>query len=137
MATGAYGIEFAYAENGTDFTAVGELVDITPPSITKDVIETTHHGSSGIKSYIGGLVDFGEVSITVNYSHDTTSQTAIRTLAATANDEAGDKRFKITYSDANTETFAGIVTGFSQESPIDDRLTATFAIKVTGTITVA
>lgn len=140
MAEQAYGITFSYSTNsGSSYTALGELTDITPPSISKETIETTNHGSSGIRSYIGGLVDFGEASITVNYDPDGTDHNAIRDLAKTANDTSGTNLFKITYSDAgaSTEVFAGIVTGFEQEAPMDDKLSATFTIKVTGSVTYA
>lgn len=140
MAEGAYGIIFSYSSNsGSAYTAVGEVTDITPPSVTKETIETTHHGSSGIRSYIGGIVDFGECSITVNYDPDGTEHNAIRDLAKTANDTVGNYLFKIEYSDAgsSTEVFAGIVTGFEQETPMDDKLSATFTIKVSGSVTYA
>lgn len=139
MAEGSYGITFGYRQgNSGNFTALGEITDITPPSVTKETIETTHHGSSGIRSYIGGIVDFGECSITVNYDPDGTEHNAIRDLAKTANDTAGYE-FQITFPDAgsSTETFAGIVTGFEQETPMDDKLSATFTIKVSGSVAYA
>ena len=136
MAEGAYGIQFEYSSNdGGAYTALGEITDLTPPSITKDTIETTHHGSSGIKSYIGGLVDFGEVSVTVNYDPDGTDDIAIRNLAKTANETVGTKQYRITYASGSTEIFDAIVTGFEQEAPIDGKLSATFTLKVTGAVT--
>ena len=140
MAEQAYGITFSYStDSGSTYTALGELTDISPPSVSKDVIETTSHGSSGVKTFIGGNVDFGEVSVTVNYDPDGTAHNAIRDLAKTANDEAGTNLFQIAYSDAgsSTETFAGIVMSFEQEAPMDGQLSATFGIKVTGTVTYA
>tara|TARA_R110002153_G_scaffold177237_1_gene330439 strand:+ start:239 stop:661 length:423 start_codon:yes stop_codon:yes gene_type:complete len=140
MAEQAYGIAFSYsADSGSTYTALGEITDLAPPSVSKDVIETTNHGSSGVKTYIGGLVDYGEVSITVNYDPDGTAHNAIRDLAKTANDGAGTNLYKIDYSDAGTssETFAGIVMSFEQEAPMDGQLSATFGIKVTGTVTYA
>ena len=138
MAEQAYGITFKFTPNGGSEQTVGELVDITPPAITKDVIETTAHDSGGIKTYLGGLVDFGECSITVNYDPDGSQHAAARDLAKTVND-AADTSFTITYNDAGatTETFSGIVTGFTQETPIDDKMSATFTIKVTGSVTYA
>lgn len=137
MAEQAHGIVLKYTVSGGSEVTVGEITDITPPAITKDVIETTNH-SSGVKSYLGGLVDFGECSITVNYDPDGTAHTGVRDLAKTANDD-GDTQFVIEYSDAgsSTETFNGIVTGFTQETPIDDKLSATFTIKVTQSNTYA
>lgn len=136
MAETAYGITFATSSDGSTYTSLGELTDITPPSITKDVIETTNHGSSGTKTYIGGLVDFGEASVTINYDPDGADDTAVRDLAKTSGDSA-TQYFKITYADAgtNTEIWQGLVTSFEQETPIDGQLSATFTIKVSGAIT--
>ena len=140
MAEQAYGITFSYStDGGSNYTGLGEITDISPPSLSKDVIETTNHGSSGVKTYLGGLVDFGEVSITVNYDPDGSAHTAIRDLAKTANDSVGNNLFQIAYSDAGatTETFAGIVMSFEQETPMDGQLSATFGIKVSGAVTYA
>lgn len=144
MADIAYGVKFEYSsDSGSNYTALGEITDISPPSVSKDVIETTSHGSGGVKTYIGGLVDYGEVSITVNYDPDGTTNDAIRDLAVEAHETVGNKLYKISYndgtigdySDSSTETFIGIVTGFEPQAPMDGQLSATFTIKVTGTVT--
>ena len=145
MAIQAHGISIAVSKQNSGYNALGELTDISPPSISKDVIETTNHGSSGVKSYIGGLVDFGEVSLTVNYNPDDTHHTTMRELAtaslsSTVDSVANDIwYFQITYTDSTptTETFQGIVTSFEQEAPIDGQLSATFTVKITGSVTYA
>tara|TARA_Y100000004_G_scaffold194468_1_gene259130 strand:+ start:258 stop:686 length:429 start_codon:yes stop_codon:yes gene_type:complete len=138
MADKGYGVKFyikSSSESISDFTEIGEITDITPPSITKDTIETTSHGSSQVKTYIGGLIDFGEVSVTVNYDPDGATITKFRNLAKLAGDGGTDSDFKVEYPDSSTEEFSGIVTGFEQSAPMDGVLSATFTIKVTGSIT--
>lgn len=136
----AYGIGLQWDADGSgDFTSVANITDLTPPAITKDVIETTSHGDSGIKQFVGGLVDFGELSVTVNYDNDDSTQATLRTLALTANEASASQfYFKIVYADsgATIESFRGTVTGFSQEAPIDGVQTATITIKVNGSISV-
>lgn len=142
MATHSFGITFSYDADtnvggSPTYVALGEVSDITPPSISKDVIDTTHHGSTGgVRTFVGGLVDNGEMSVTVNYDPATASQTALRDLAKTANTGAVSA-FKIAYNntDASTLEFDGIVTGFEQSTPIDDVIKATITIKVSGQIT--
>lgn len=139
-AEAAFGITFGYADTiDGSYTSLGEISDLTPPSITKDIIETTNHGSTnGVKTYIGGLVDNGEASVTVNYDPEDAAHTAVRNLAKTAHEATSAlKFFKFTFanSGASTEAFQGIVTGFEQSAPIDDKLSATFTIKVTGEVT--
>ena len=142
MAERAFGMQFSYAKSGGSHQALGEITDITPPSISRDLIETTNH-SSNIKSYLGGLVDYGEVSVTVNYDPDGTDDVGLRTLATGGTYDSGDAssnpanyEFKITYADAGAtvETFDGIVTGFETSAPIDGQLSATITIKVSGAV---
>ena len=144
MAERAYGMQLSYAKSGGSHSALGEITAITPPSISRDLIETTNHGSSGIKTYLGGLVDYGEVSVTVNYDPDGTDDVGLRTLATggvydsgSASENPANYEFKITYADAGAtvETFNGIVTGFETSAPIDGQLTATITIKVSGSVT--
>lgn len=137
MATQGFGIQLAYESSG-NYVTVGEIIDVTPPSISKDTIETTHHATTdGIRTFVGGLVDTGEASLEVNYDVAGTEHVFLRDAALSANDTATN--FRITYSDSanTTETFAAIVTGFEASSPIDDRITATITLKVSGDITYA
>ena len=146
MAEKSHGMTFSWStDNGTTDELVGELVDITVPSISKETIETTNHGSSGVRNYLGGLIDYGECSITVNYDVDdaagassTTNHEGLRDLAATAFETTTDKVFIITFPDtSSTMTFGGIVTGFELSTPIDDVVKATYTIKVSGSVTYA
>ena len=138
MATQANGVKLKVTSSNQSLSNVeiGEITDITPPSITKDSIETTAHDSSGIRTYIGGLLDFGEVSVTVNYDNSG-DHAKLRNLAKLVDDVGTDSDFVIQYPDGSTETFSGIVTGVETSSPIDGQLSATFTIKVTGAVTYA
>tara|TARA_B100002019_G_scaffold111531_1_gene95951 strand:- start:13319 stop:13747 length:429 start_codon:yes stop_codon:yes gene_type:complete len=140
MAEKAYGLTLKYQDGSSaTYNDLGSITDLTPPAVTKDTIEVTSHGDGGIRKYIGGLVDFGEVAITVNYNPDNTAHARFRTLAQSPNDLAttANTGFKITFADSGaTElTFNGIVTGFEQEAPIDGQLSATITIKVSGSVT--
>ena len=142
MASKGYGVIFQVSTDDSTFNSVGEVTDITPPSISKDTIETTHHNSGGIRTYVGGLVDFGEMSVTVNLDPDKDDASnkkhiALRDLAETPNDDpvANTTKFKIIYSDSSADVFRGVVTSFETSAPIDGVLSATITIKVTGDIT--
>lgn len=152
MAEKSHGIKFYWStDGGTTEYNVAELVDITVPSITKDTIEITNHASGGIREYMGGLVDFGEVSVTVNYNYEDgdagtaatdSNHRGLRALTEVAFDKTTDREFKIEFPDGadtnttlETQTFTGIVTGFEMETPIDDVVKATFTIKVSGSVT--
>jgi hypothetical protein len=55
----------------TGTTLIGNIVAITPPEMSREVIETTvtSTGANGIKTFIAGdLKDMGEISVTVQYN---------------------------------------------------------------------
>jgi hypothetical protein len=145
MAKRGFGMQLGYRKDGGSFAQVGEITDITPPSMSRDLIETTNH-SSQVKSYLGGLIDFGELSLTVNYDPDLANHEGLRGLArGDAHDGGGDAsnpanyQFQITYGSdvTHVETFNGIVVGFETSAPIDGQLSATITIKVSGSITIS
>lgn len=68
MATKAYGYKLECSlTNGSNYATVGGLTELTQPTAIKETIDTTSHGSSGIRNFIGGIVNFGEVSFTTNF----------------------------------------------------------------------
>jgi predicted secreted protein len=44
------------------------------------------------------------------------------------------KTFRLVMSDSNYFSFSGIVTAFTPESPLEDAMTASCTIKVTGAV---
>jgi len=95
----------------------------------RSTIDVTDHGSpDGWQEFKGGLKDAGEVSLEVNYDpskHDT--------LIADFEDD-DPRNYKLTFPDpaATTWTFTAILTGFSAEAPVDDKLAASLTFKVSG-----
>ena len=74
MATrSAQGVTFSWSDDdGSTYYPLGQLVDLTVPSVSKDTIETTSYGSNGFREFTGGIIDNGEVTAVVNYDvHDT------------------------------------------------------------------
>lgn len=138
MAIQGFGVTFEYENPSDTWVTVGEVIDVTPPSVSKDTIDTTHHGTSnGQRTFLGGLVDAGEATVEVNYDITDTGHVYLRGKALTANDSPTGFRF--TYSDgaSTVETFEAIVTGFEASTPIDDRVTASITLKLSGGLTYA
>lgn len=137
-----YGATFAIGDGATPteaFTALAEVIDITPPSDNMDVIEVTHLTSPNrTKEFVAGLNDPGECALTLNFlpgEADDVAIQALRGLTAPTN-------FRITFpaiggGAAKTWTFGGFLVGYEPQVPINDRMTATVRIKVTGSYTVA
>ena len=127
----------AISGNGTTFTwdsdVIGQVQSLSGPSVSVATIDTTDIAGTA-KTFIAGMVDGGEVSLEVSYDPDSTD--AEYHTAMTADLESGTaKTWTITWSDGSTVSASGIITSFSASASIDDKVTASFAIKVSGALT--
>jgi len=135
-----YGCLFAIGDGATPevFTDLAEVIDITPPSDSLDIIEVTHMTSPNrIKEFIPGLSDPGECSFTINFLPGEDDDDAIQALRGAVS----PSNFRITFPAVGsaarvTWTFAGFLVGYEPTVPTNDRMTAAVRIKVTGPYTV-
>lgn len=118
------------------FVDVAQVRDISGPSMTQDAVEVTARDTSKWRTFTPGLRDGGEVTFDLIYDPDLASHSATNTttglvsflLTGTA------KTFRLVMSDSNYFSFSGIVTAFTPESPLEDAMTASCTIKVTGAV---
>ena len=131
----------AITGNGTTFSYdggdVADVLSISTPSVSTATIDTTNIGSIH-RTFIAGTIDSGEMSLEIMY--DPNSDTDIEDAwdnTATAAPVA--KPCIITFADAGTATFefSAILVGFSASVAIDDKVTASLTLRVSGAITVA
>jgi len=117
--------------------ALANLVSIKPPTEVVETIETTHQGSGGIKEYIAGLTEPGDISGTVHYLAGSPTDLLLREHRASKECRA----FEITVptKDAAGEPKVVTVTGMvvitnyePDDSPIGGVRVATFTGKVSG-----
>lgn len=121
-----YNVDFSIY-NGSTYTQVAEVTDITWPGYVRDAVEVTFMDSDDrFREYIPGLMDGGEVTIEMNWVPSTTD--AIIT-ALTANTIG---QFKITYNAGANVVFKAIVTAYQPQSPLGEKLTASATFKVSG-----
>ncbi|MEO1067396.1 MAG: phage tail tube protein [Pseudomonadota bacterium] len=117
-----------------DFVEIPEVIGITPPSDTIDVLEATHFGSPvQTREYILGLNDPGNADVTMNFIPGGPGDLKIQQVRSRR--RVVDAR--ITYpsvgdASAVTWTFQGILVGYEPDMPIDDKMTAVVSFKVTG-----
>ena len=116
------------------YASLAELVAFTPPNVSLETVDATHFTSpSAYREYIAGLLDGGEVEVTLNFNSDGADWsnyiTDIEARAAV--------NYKIILADTTEIAFAAIPTGYSPEVPLDDKMTISFTYKVTGRPTVA
>lgn len=137
MATNAMksqGVVFKYGDGGTPevFANVGEVVSISGPGGSAQVIDATHLASTA-KEKIIGLPDEGQVTLEVNLVPGDAGQTQLRNdrLSATR------RNYKIVLTDtpATTLSFAAYCMGFTISSGVDSKVSASIQLEVTGAVT--
>ncbi len=113
---------------------VAELTDIGGLDISADTIETTNLDSNGWRTFIGGLKDAGEVSLSGHFNpDDTDGQKALYDALVAGTVLA----LKIEFPTAlGAEwSFSGVVTKFTTSSALEDSVTFEATIKVSGSPT--
>ena len=123
----------AVTANGTTVsvggTAIGNLLSVSPTSLSVATIDSTSMGDSW-RTFIGGLKDGGECSFEISYDPSLASHTSLEGYI-----DGDNYVILITWSDETTCTFNAIITSFSPSAAIDDKLTCSVGLKITGAVT--
>lgn len=116
------------------YAAIGQVKDISGPSITRGTVDVSDHDSSdGFREFMGGLVDGGEVTFTIGYDNANTQHAALLTnLVSTTCTPATFELTLTVCSGTAVWTWSGFVTGFTPAAPVEGENTAEVTIKVTG-----
>jgi predicted secreted protein len=127
-----HGSSFQRSSDGTStgtFTAIGEVMSISPPNLSRETVDATHMASTdGWREFIAGLKDGGEVSIQCNFDPNGTD---VSNWLADINDE-DPGYYKVIFPDTTSWGFAALMTGLEIEDPLDDKMVATATYKVSG-----
>lgn len=118
--------------NPGTFNNVIEILDIKGPGSKVDAKDATSMSSaSGVREYIAGLEDPGQVQVTVNWVPGDVQHAGI--LSDKSNKTTRNWRiaFPAGFSKSNF-AFAGFVIDFSPSYPIDDKIQAQLTIQITG-----
>lgn len=118
------------------YVRISDLISVTPPDQTRDTIDTTHHGSSGdYREFIASLIDSGEASFMIHYDPGSTGDALLEAIKVSG----ALTPFSI---DVNTSTGvqrrmsgSGLLTSYApSDVVIDDKMTASVTLKVSGPI---
>jgi len=138
MATNAmlgYTTQIFYADSTSPgvFTQVAEAYEVTPPNAQADDVDVTHYASPNrTREYIQGLIEPGEASFSCNRVPGGTTETAILNLQTN-----GTKvTWRFIWPNGTMWEFPGYVKGYETTAPVDDKMTATTTLKVTGSTTI-
>lgn len=124
-----YGTKYGIRRSGGAVVQIAEVINVTPGEATADRIDATHMQSPGRRrEYIGGLIDSGEASFEINWLAGSDTDVLLRDLMRTG--ETADHI--ITFPNGVTVEYEAVVTGFSKAVPLDDRMTATITVAVSG-----
>jgi len=116
------------------FSEIGQVMTISGPDGSASEIDVTNLASSA-KEFVIGLPDEGSVSLEVSFDyagsigHDTLHTARISQVL---------QHFQIRLSDSPRTTidFQAYVTQFSLSLGVDDKVSATFGLRITGAATI-
>jgi len=124
---------------GTTFfrgqTKIGGITDISAPALTRAEIDVTDMESpDGFMAYIPGLADGGEVSIEFNLYPNPASDTNQHVLREDleSGPNGAPTAFTIKFVTGPEMEFNGFVTAFSPALPLEDKMTGSVTVKVSG-----
>lgn len=135
-----YGSKLQLGNGGTpeSFADIAEVMDITPPPMERDEIEVTNQQSTGgWREYIPGWRDGGEVTFNCNWLPNNATQNETTGLLKTFADNLLHN-WKIVLPDTvKTISFAGFITGFEPDLPLEEQGQLSLTVRVSGPVTIS
>jgi predicted secreted protein len=116
------------------FTTIAEVKDITGPGLSADIVEVTNHSSIGaFKEKLSTLLDGGEVTFDVNFLPGNATQDATDGLLSAYMARSKDN-YKLIWPTVGDDqvAFKAQVTGFEPTAPVEEALTASVTLTLTG-----
>lgn len=133
-----YGATFQIHDDSSpgSYTTIGYVTNITPPGPTRDAVDVTNSGSAnGWRTFVPGLRDGGETSFEIVFVPNSAGVTLI--YAELDRDQPSQCKITLPGATAYSWTFDAIITGIEPTAPIDDKMSATVTLKITGKPTLA
>ena len=121
--------------SGVEWQDISQIKDITPPAKTRTEIETTtidqYDGSEPDphKTYVGGLIDGGSVSLDTIFNPDALDNQRLLEADIYAENPV---EYRIVYRNGSMWTFFGVLKEMTPTHGMDDIHRQTLSIKVSG-----
>lgn len=120
-------LEIALASAPTSFTYIREMFNATPPSDTDETVDATHMQSPDrTRQFVAGLTDPGEASFEMNYVPGSATDLFLRSLKGLA------LVARLTFPNGVQVLFNCTRQSYEKNAPLDDKMTATLGLKVSG-----
>jgi predicted secreted protein len=116
------------------FSAIAEVNSIDGPNKSRETIDVTSLDSTGgYREFIASFRDAGQVSLEMNFTRDG---------YAAMNDDfetetAIDYQIVLPDTGATTLEFSAFVVDLGSAIPLDDKVTASVTLKITGQVTLS
>ena len=127
------GTTFNRSNDGTamSWTQVTKVLELTPPGMTRGSSEKSYLESvDNAKSYEPGMIDPGEMEVTLEFEKGDAAQVALK---ADFNTKA-NFFYKIIYPDNTFHSFQGHITDWGIELPKEETVTRKIKIKLSTVI---
>lgn len=131
-------IKMTNGDSPETFTEIEEVVSISGPDGTANLIDTTHLRSTG-KEYLAGLADYGKIALEMNFTGGT-KQMAMRAKYA-AQAAAHAYRIEIpaghaaSPADVHSFAFNAIVLSWTTGETVDGKVTLAVSLQISGAVT--
>lgn len=117
--------------SGAVRTKLAEIKDVKFPQGSADEIEVSHMDSPGVKEYISGLRDNGEVAIPMNWISGSPTDTLLTEIFATG--ETVEIEFVLA-GETDGETYEGFCKGYTRTAPVNEARTAEATFRISALI---
>jgi predicted secreted protein len=115
------------------FSAIAEINSISGPNKSRATMDVTSLDSTGgYREFRASFRDPGEVQLSMNFT------LATYTLLNDDFEDESPRDYQIVFPDTGETTFefSGLVTAMGSAVPLDDKVTATVTIKITGPVNI-
>lgn len=126
-------IEIETVAGTGSYTELAEIRSANKPNAQVDQNEgTTMSSPAGVKEFISGLTDFGEITMAMNWVPGAPTDEFIEDWR-----EGGNERrlVRITTPNNKVYTFLAFILGYSASIPVGEIMEAELTLKVAGSVT--
>lgn len=127
-----------YSQSPDALVELEEIIEMTPPNQQDDLVDATHMQSPNrTREYILGLTDPGEASFTMHHVPGSASEELIFANRDRARQVPPlPTKCRQVFPNGVYWEFDALVRGYEPSTPIDDRMTVTVTMQVTGPTTI-
>jgi predicted secreted protein len=134
-----FGVRLLRLNAANAYEDIGQIAELSGPALARDAVDASHSLSPNrFREFIGGMRDAGEISATLLLAPGAAAVKDHRRLVDDyKNDAAVTYRLLFPNVDQTSFTFTGLITSLEHAEPIDDKMTLSVTIKISGEPTLA